>query len=159
MSQPSLQSTITLVRAIGTVFMWRFIKPLIVIGGLGAMVLLAVFGWLSSRNLWWLVLEVAFVILTLLFLLLVLVVRVLLRGLEPRQTVDQKRAVESFVDKMERVSEHLQTPQLVIVFRVLRDMFRPRQDSFIKRVAEDSKTLAPDFKRLQALFDTDDRRH
>jgi len=86
-------------------------------------------------------------------------VRVLLRGLEPRQTVDQKRAVESFVDKMERVSEHLQTPQLVIVFRVLRDMFRPRQDSFIKRVAEDSKTLAPDFKRLQALFDTDDRRH
>lgn len=109
-------------------------------------------GWLTTQNAWWWLLEVVFIVGSLLFAFLVIVVNVILRWTEPVLTETQKQAVGGFVDKLERVAENLQTPQIVIIYYVVRDIIRPRPDSFIASVSRDSKALAPDFVRLRNEF-------
>jgi hypothetical protein len=147
-----MKPTFNAVRAVGVEFVRRSLRPLVIAGVVAAVVLLAVGGWLTTVNAWWWVLEAVFIFGAVVFAVLVIVARVVIRVADPPQTKDQKRAVRSYVDKLQRVAENLQTPQFVILFRVVRDTIRPRQDGFIETVAHDSKTLGPDFAALVKLF-------
>ena len=48
-----MKPTITLVRAIGTEFVRRSVRPLIILGSIAAVVLLGVGGYLTTLNAWW----------------------------------------------------------------------------------------------------------
>jgi hypothetical protein len=150
-----MNPAIAVVRAIGVEFGRRKLRPLLIIGLVVAVVLLAFGGWLTTVNVWWWLLETAFIIYALLLLVVVIAVQFALRLAEPHQNGDQRQAVRHFVDKLERVAENLQTPQPVIIFRVIRDTLRPRKDNFIETVSRDSKSLAPDFAKLLKHFGTD----
>ena len=72
--------------------------------------------------------------------------------LAPPLSKKQKRDVAQYVDKLERVAETIQTPQLAIIFYVVRDTIRPTKQSFIETISTDSKALAPDFIKLRKDF-------
>jgi hypothetical protein len=148
-----MKPTISVVRAIGAEFAKRMLKPILTIGVTAAAVLLSVGGWLTTQSAWWWIMEAVFILGSLLFAVLVVVARIIISSVGPTQSRSQKQAVGRFVDKLERVAEHLQTPQFVILYRVIRDIVRPRPGNFIETVSRDSKTLAPDFNELRKQFE------
>ena len=149
-----MKPTITLIRAIGTEFVRRTIRPLIILGTIAAVVLLGIGGYLTTINAWWGILEAAIVVSVLVFVALSIIVRIMIRVVDPPQSTTQRQAVRKYVDKLQRVSDHLQTPQPVVLFRVIRDTIWPREEnpSFIETVSKDTKTLTPDFVELQKEF-------
>jgi hypothetical protein len=153
-----LRPTLDAVRAVGAEFGRRALRPLIVLGAIVAVLLLAGGGWLTVVNPWWWFLEAALILIVLVFVAAAVAARIALRVAEPPQNAEQRQAVASFVDKMQRVAENLHTPQLVILYRVVRDTVRPRANGFIETVARDSKSLAPDFRQLLERFSTERER-
>jgi MFS family permease len=148
-----MKPTISAVRAIGAAFARRALLPFIIIGAIVVVGLLVLGGWLTTQSGWWWLLEALFIVMALIFTALVVIVHILLRAVAPTLTKNQKQQVSNFVDKLERVAEHVQTPQLIIIFNVVRDTIHPRQGSFIEEVSRDSKDLAPDFVRLRREFE------
>lgn len=149
-----MQPLITSVRAIGTEFVRRTTRPLIIIGLILAIALLAGGGWLAAHNAWWWILEAVFILYALFFAAAVIALRMILKLAEPPMSTSQRKKVAEFVDKLERTSENLQTPQPVIIFRIIRDIVRRNgQDSFVAKVSRDTRSLAPDFAELQKSFD------
>jgi hypothetical protein len=125
------------------------IRPLVLIGAAAAAVLLALGAWLTTINAWWWLLEALFIGASLVFVLIVLLARTLLRRVASPLTKAQRQQVSSFVDKLERSVESVRTPYPMIVFYIVRDVIRPRPDAFVKTLAEDSRTLGPDFAALR----------
>jgi hypothetical protein len=147
-----MRPTITVIRAIGAEFARRVVRPVAIFGSAVAIVLLIIGAWLITLSPWWWILEILILVLFLVFGLLVIIVKIIVGRIEPARTPQQRLAVVAFVDKLERVAENLKTPQIVIVFYVLRDVVRPRPDGFIQAVSQDSKALAPDFASLRKDF-------
>jgi len=148
-----MKPTIDVIRAIGAEFARRIVLPLIIIGAAIAIALLTLGGWLITQNAWWWVIEAVFILYTLIFIGATILILVVIRALAPTLSKAQKQSVKNFVDKLGAVAEHLQTPQPVIVFNVIRDMLRPNRHGFIESVSMESKTLAPDFIKLRKDFE------
>ena len=136
--------------------MRRILRPLIIIGSIVAVVLLGIGGYLTTLNAWWGILEIAFIMGVIIFLSLSIILRLLMKFADPPQSTSQRQAVRKYVDKLQRVSEHLQTPQLVVLYRVIRDTLWPQNNehTFIETVSHDTKSLTPDFVDLQKEFQT-----
>lgn len=143
---------INLVRAIGSEFIGRKFKTLLIVSVIAALVIVIAALWLTTLNAWWWLLAVPVIILTVLGLFLLLVVRAIIKELRPDLSSSQSTAVANFVNKLERVAENLQKPMFIIVFHVARDIIRPHKKTFIQNVAEDSTTLHKDFVELQRNF-------
>lgn len=151
-----MRPTINATRAIGVEFVRRMLRPMI-IGGVVLSVGLISFGaWLTTQSVWWWLLEIIFIGASLIFVMLLLVVNVVLRKVEPSLSGIQKQAIVAFVDKLEQVAENIQTPQIIIIYYVVRDTVRPRPNGFVETIARDSKALAPDFARLCKQFEQDE---
>jgi hypothetical protein len=152
-----MKPTITVIRAIGAEFARRIIVPIIIIGAIIAVALLAFGGWLTTQNAWWWVIEAVFILYGLIFTAAAVLALVIIRALAPTLSKTQKQSVKNFVDKLGAVAEHLQTPQPIIIFNVIRDMLRPDRHGFIESVSMESKTLAPDFIELRKDFENQPR--
>lgn len=148
----SVAASVNAIRAIGSELAWRLVRQYIVLGLLLAAILLALGGWLTTKDALWWILEGIFIAYTALFLLLVLVVRFLLRLFSPSLTARQKTAIQQYVDKLQRVADTLGISRFVLLFRIVRDIVRPTEQPFIKQIANDSTTLHSDFIKLQKLF-------
>jgi NADH:ubiquinone oxidoreductase subunit 6 (subunit J) len=148
-----MKSTVIVIRAIGAEFARRIVFPVIVIGALITVALLTLGGWLTTQNAWWWVIEALFILYALIFVAVTVVVLVIIRTLAPTLSKTQKQSVKNFVDKLGAVAEHLQTPQLVIIFNIVRDMLRPNRHGFIESVSTETKSLAPDFAKLRKDFE------
>lgn len=147
-----MKPTVTAVRAIGVEFASRTLRPLIVAGAVVALVLIGIGGWLALGNVWWWFLEVPILMAASLFAILVIIAQTAIRAVNPVQTSEQKAAVRDYVDKLQRVSSNLHTPQFIVAYRVIRDTVRPRPGGFIETISRDSKSLAPDFAKLLRHF-------
>lgn len=147
-----MKPTFNAVRAIGAEFSRRTLRPVVMIGAVVLAVLIALGGWLITVSPWWWLLEAPLLFGGAVFTVLVLIVRTAIRVADPPQTKDQKTAIRGYVDKLQRVAENLQTPQFIILYRVVRDIARPRPGGYIETVSNDSKSLAPDFTKLLAQF-------
>lgn len=141
-----------LVRAIGSEFISRKFRSTVFVLGIFAFVIIAAVIWLTTLSGWWWLLAVPIIMFMLLGLFTALMVRAMLKKLRPELTKPQANEVNSFVDKLERVADNLQTPMFIIVFRVIRDIMRPRGSTFIRTVTEDSTTLRKDLLQLQKNF-------
>ncbi len=151
--KPDIKTTFDAVRAIGAEFSRRTLRPVVLIGAAVLAVLIALGGWLTTVSPWWWLLEVPLLFGAVVFTVLVLIARTAIRVADPPQTIDQKDAVRNYVDKLQRIAENLQTPQFVILYRVVRDIASPRSGGYIETVSNDSKSLAPDFTQLLEQFD------
>ena len=115
--------------------------------------LLALGGWLTTQSAWWWILEALFIIGAMIFAFIVAIICVVLNAIAPKLSTTEKKSVRSFVDKLERVGESVGTPQVVIVYRVVKDTVSPSHEGFIETVSRDSRTLAPDFAKLRRMLD------
>ncbi len=151
----TIRPTLLVVRAVGSDFLRRSLRPLLLILASVAVLLLALGGWLASRNAWWWLLEVPLITVVLVSMMVTVIFWKLLRRVDPVRSSGDRRAVRDFTDKLMRTTENLRTPYPVILFKVAADIVlrRSGDDSFIAAVAKDSKTLAPDFLALQRQLD------
>ena len=147
-----MKSIPLVVRAVGAEFARRLLLPLIITGVIVGLILHVLGGWLVTQNAWWWLLESVFVLGTLLFVGLVVLARLAIRLFAPQQNGAQRKAVRSYVDKLQRVSEVIGTPKFLLLFYVVRDVFRPSSDGFIAMTSNDSKTLHSDFLALLRMF-------
>ena len=147
-----MQSKVSLIRALGAEFLNRKFVGSMIVFAVVAIVATALLVWLVSMSAWWLLLAVPLVGLVLFGTVSLLAVKFILGIIKPRLNSEQKTAIKSFVDKLERVAEQVQMPPFMIFFNVARDVIKPRKKTFIASVVEDSTTLKPDFQALQKLF-------
>jgi hypothetical protein len=144
-----MATAITLVRAIGSEFVRRKLRTIIIIFAAAAVVLLGGAIWLTTVDAWWWLLAAPIFAVVLLGALACLAATLIVRIVRPALDQEQRIAVSEFVDKLERVAENVQTPMPLIVFRVVRDLIRPRKPTFIESVASDSTTLHSDLIKLR----------
>lgn len=81
-----------------------------------------------------------------------MVVAFVIKLVQPNLKAPQNEGVKQFVDKLERVMGVTGVSRFVIVFRVVRDIVRPRGKSYLQQVVGDSTSLHTDLDRLQKLF-------
>lgn len=141
-----------LIRAIGSEFIARKYKSLLITFVIVSFIVLGLAVWLVNNSAWWWLLAVPLIIVILIGIGLLLTLRVAIKVLTPQLNKEQSKPLNDFVDKLERVAENIQTPPFVILLRVARDTVRPHKRSFIQSVAEDSTTLRTDFIKLQKYF-------
>jgi len=151
-SKNAIQPTVSLIRAISAEFLKRKLSGLAIPGFVLSIVLLAGALWLTTVSAWWWLLAAPIIIMVIIFMALFFILRFLLRAYRPPMDKTQTANVSQFVDKLERVSEQFQTPVFVIIFRVVRDLVRPRGKSYVRSITEDSTTLHADFLALAAKF-------
>lgn len=143
------------VRAVGSDFLRRSLRPLVLIVAAVSVTLLLLGAWLVSRNAWWLLIELPLAFFSLALLGAFLFLRRVMRSIDPVTDKSDRKAVSEFTDTLLRTTENLRTPYPLILFRVATDvvMRRSGDDSFIASVAKDSTTLWPDFLALQRRLD------
>lgn len=141
-----------LVRAISSEFVARKLRVIASVIALSLLAAVSMSLWLTTVNVWWWLLAAPVIMCTLLIAGALCVALAMVKMLRPTMTHDQKSGTIHFVDKLERVAEHVQTPTFILIFRVLRDMIRPRGRTFIESAAEDSTTLHTDLAKLERLF-------
>lgn len=140
-------SVLTL-RALSTEFARRIYVPTVLAVSALSLILLVVAGWLVTVSGWWWFLLVPLILGVIVFITLSIISWVAIRLLRPSQTTAQRQMVKAFVDKLEGLSEVMQTPKFVIVFRLVKDvMFTPRQ-SYIDELTGHVITLRPDFEAI-----------
>lgn len=143
---------VTTVRAIGSEYAARTVRALVPTFGIGAVVVTGILVWLLHFSLWWLVLAVPVLVAIAAGIGLLLAATFVVRLATPRLSPSQQTATKDFVDKLQRVTESVGTPVFLVMFRVVRDVVRPRETGFISQLAHDSTSLHTDFLRLQELF-------
>ncbi len=143
-------------RAVGAELAWRSLKPMVITGAVLAAALLVLGGWLTTLHpLWW-ILEFVFITSVMFFAILTGVITFILKRFTPVQSESQKESVHAFTDKLQRIADSVGISRFVLLFRIVRDILRPDEQTFIKQLASDSTTLHTDYLKLQKLFESDD---
>lgn len=147
-----MKSSLLTIRAIGAEFANRVWLPTLLIALALAAVLVGLWIWLTTYSAWWWLLGFPIVIILSVALGVLVITKLVIRYVRPSQDTTQKHAVKQFVDKLQRVSDVVQTPKFVLLFQIVRDIASPKADGFIGTISSDSSTLKKDFKELQKLF-------
>jgi hypothetical protein len=108
--------------------------------------------WLTSLSKWWWILVVLLIIVVSIALGVLIVIKLVIRSVQPHQTRTQKTQTKQFVDKLERLSEAAQTPKFFLLFRIVRDIAAPRESGFIASISSDTTSLKHDFVDLVRIF-------
>jgi len=147
-----MNPTITVIRCVGAEFATRLFYPVAVISAILCALLVTGVLLLATLSQWWLLLLIPVVMLVCVVFGVMLITGLVIRTVRPFQTKVQRLAVKSFVDKLQRVSDAVQTPKFILLFRIVRDIAAPRKDGFIGSMTDDTVSLKRDFQALQKLF-------
>jgi len=148
----SMKAQIQLSRAIGCEFLARKLRSVMILLSVVMFAVLALAIWLTTVSAWWWLFAVPVILISIVLIAAFVVANVAIKVLRPNLTEQQDGAVKAFINKFERVAEHLQTPMFIIVFRVILDIIRKRDPSFIQTATKDSTTLHKDLLELQKSF-------
>ena len=147
-----MSPTITVIRCIGTEFARRLFFPVAITAGVIFTLLIIGVLLLTTLSQWWYLLLIPIMILLCVAGGVLAVVWLTIRTIRPIQTRTQHTAVKTFVDKLQRLSDTVQTPKIILLFRIVRDIAAPRKDGYIGSIADDTTSLKRDFSELQRLF-------
>jgi hypothetical protein len=147
-----MKASFLAIRSIGTEFANRLFYPVVIAGAVAAGLLVALAFWLSTLSSWWWLLFIPIIMAICIGLAVFIVVKLVIRSITPTQTKQQKQAAKQFVDKIQTVAEATQTPKVVLLFRVVRDIAAPRESGFIGSLASTSSSLKGDFIDLKNTF-------
>lgn len=140
------------VRAISSEFAQRIFIPLVWIIGGALLLLIVLVIWLTTIEVWWWLLLVPLIIATVIYTIIASIVAIAIKFLKPTQTKSQRKSVKLFVDKLQGVSEIIQTPKVVLLFRLAKDTLFPSGNGFIENITSNATTLKPDFQAIVASF-------
>lgn len=143
---------IQIARAVGAEFLSRKLRAISLLVIILIVALLGLGIWLVTLSAWWWILLVFIICGTVFSLVLLVTARIVIRIFRPGMSRIQKQAVNDFVDKTERIAETIQTPPFMIFFKILKDVISPREDTFIRQIADDSMSLRTDYAALSELF-------
>lgn len=147
-----MSPTITVIRAIGSEFAKRLFLPVAIVALVIFALLIISVVFLGTLSQWWLLLLIPVIALLCIASTVLAVVWLVIRTVRTVQTKVQRTAVKVFVDKLQRLSDAVQTPKVVLLFRIVRDIAAPRKDGFIGTMTDDTTTLKRDFIELQKHF-------
>lgn len=147
-----LQPIILAIRAIGSEFARRLYRPMIWAGVITFIVLFSLMIWLVNMNGWWWLAFTPVILAALLFAVLSAVAGFLLSLLKPRQTAEQRLKVTAFVDALQMSTEVASTPRFLILFRLVRDVVRPSDHSYVKELSTNATTLRTGFQEIIKSF-------
>jgi len=147
-----MQTEVSLVRAIGSEFLRRKFKSVLITLAVICGVLLLIEFWLTTLSAWWWLLVIPTLLLLFAGVIICFVVARILSLVRPTISKGQTKAVSLFVDKLERVSETLGMPVFMVFFQIMRDVIRPRDQTFIQGVTKDGTTLHTDYITLHKEF-------
>lgn len=148
----TVNQTVSAVRAIASEFARRIFKPVAIIFGVVAVVVLGLVVWLCTVSLWWLLLAIPVAAAILIAVVLLVISGIVIRIIAPRQTKVQRTKVVSLVDKIQRLSEVTQTPKALLLARAVRDIVAPTKEGFVRSIVADTSSLKTDFNDVIQSF-------
>ncbi len=147
-----MSPTITVIRCIGTEFARRLLYPIAIVASILLTVMVVGVLLLGTLSTWWLLLLIPVVMVLCIVAAVLTILWLVIRTVSPAQTKVQRRAVKTYVDKLQRLSDAVNTPKVILLFRIVRDVAAPRKDGFIGSITDDTASLKRDFQQLQKLF-------
>lgn len=150
----AMKPSLLAIRAIGSEFANRLWLPVVIIAAIIAVLLIALVWWLvSSVSGWWILLAIPVTIALSVAAVLLTIFKLVIRYVAPVQTKAQRHDVKQFVDKLQSVSDAVQTPKVVLLFQIVRDIAAPRENGFIGSLMTNSGSLKGDFTKLRRSFE------
>lgn len=140
-----MKSSLLAIRSIGTEFANRLFYPVVITGVVAAAALTGLVFWLTTFSSWWWLLFIPVVMAICVGLAVFIIIKLVIRSITPSQTRQQKQAAKQFVDKVQTVAEATQTPKVVLLFRIVRDIAAPKEGGFIGNLATTTTSLKSDF--------------
>lgn len=147
-----MKSSLLAIRSIGTEFANRLFYPVIITGIIAAVIVSGLVLWLTTLSSWWWLLFVPVVMAICIGLAVFIIIKLVIRSITPSQTREQKQSAKQFVDKLQTVAEATQTPKVVLLFRIVRDIAAPKESGFIGNLATTTGSLKSDFTDLARSF-------
>lgn len=147
-----MKNSVTVIRAVVAEFVQRIYLPILIVAIIISVFLAVGSILLTMVSVWWWILAVPVFILVLVAATVLIVARLVIMSLTPKQSTTQKFAVKAFVDKLQNLSEITQTPKIVLLFRIVKDAVIVTDDGFLKTTIGHSLSLKKDFVHLQQLF-------
>ena len=147
-----LSPIILATRAISAEFIRREYLGTLVVVGLALVLMHIVNIILIGLSVWWWIAEIVLILITFIILVIATVLIVSLIILRPNQTNSQIEVVRSFVTTLQEVSELINTPKLMILFKLARDMLAPGGISFIEQTAIRNASLKIGFEAVVGAF-------
>lgn len=155
--QPMKISPIILAtRAISSEFIKREYSGILWIVGIVLLILHILGGWLIAQSAWWWMLEIVFIVITLIIAMIATLVLFVAKLLRPSQTKQQHKKVKSFVDSLQGMAETASTPKFLLVYRLVKGSLSRNSGgakNFISQVTSNSAKLKPDFQDIVRSFD------
>lgn len=146
--KPTLQAS----RSIAAEFIRRLYAPIALTVGIVFVCLLALSVWLTTLSIWWWIAVGFMTFLLLLLIGILLVLRIIVNNIAPTRSRTQKTQTKAFVDKLQNVSEVIQTPKFILLFRIIRDVIWRRKTSYLSTLTNDTASLKRDFMALADTF-------
>lgn len=147
-----MKASFLAVRSISAEFATRLYLPIAITLTIILLCLVAISVWLTTLSSWWWVLCGVLIVLSVLEIGVFVVLALIIRVVAPLQSRAQKTQTKAFVDKLQRVADVAQTPKIVLLFRVVRDMIWTRKKGFIRTLSDDTASLKQDFVELRRTF-------
>jgi len=147
-----MNGTLLVLRAVGVEFARRIYTPILIVCAVIAVVLISVSVWLTTMSAWWWILAAAVFIGVIIGGIILTIVGVVLNFANPTQSATQKKAVKKFVDTLQSLSEITQTPKVVLLFRVVRDIVSKSENGFVKETIGHTLALRKEFDQLRNSF-------
>lgn len=148
-----MQHSLTALRAVGFAYALRLIRSLsIKVAIIIAALYIGIWYLSCSVSHWWGILAIPIGFFGLVVgILYVMVKRAVIR-LSPDLDDEQRQAINRFIDKVEQVVAETQTPHLTITYRIVRDAVFKKKQVYLRKLTDESVSLAQDFNRLSKLF-------
>ena len=147
--KPSLRA----IRSVGVEFANRLHAMITIFASITAAVLVTLSLWLTTISSWWWLLCAPIIVISFIAAVLLVILKLIIHSLTPIRTYTQNKQTRAFVDKLERLSETAQTPKIILLFRIVRDIIKPRERGFIASISGDTTSLKNDFISLSKSFE------
>lgn len=151
--EASMNSLILTIRALTAEFANRLFWPLLIIGGILSVLLISLSVWLTTLSGWWWLLFAVIALWVFIFAIATGIVGAVIQAVNPKQTATQKKAVKSFVDKLQDISDTLQTPKAFLLARIVWDVLRKNNNGLVYTMSSHTATTKKDFDAIRASFE------
>lgn len=142
----------TAIKAIAAEYIRRITRPFLIGGLLAVVILFGVVIYLAQIvTMWWIILLLPLSVPVIFLLMAFFIIKQLTTYLAPALTKEQRKSAAQFVDKIQRTSENLQTPPIIIAWRTIRTA-QKGQENYLRHIVNDSTTLKDDFAQTSQHF-------
>ena len=148
-----MKPNILALRAISSTFALGIIGTAGIWGGVIIGGLLLIIGALAYFfSVWWWAAAIPVVSIGLVGLVIWLVLRFILKNIQPAMSTDQHKATSQFVEKAQRLFDNATTPYPLLAGRIVIETALKRKDGLITEVIGDSKGLREEFIKVSSEF-------